>query len=258
MQPRDGPWMNTTNPFSQCLILRRRACTDPCSFCQLLKHVQSDLGQVKSDLNPDHIQVRHLVRGPHDRDAVLAPRDAPVHQRRHSLGVHLVLLLEHARSQLLVAVGGQHGHRALRQDGPRVKLLVHKVHGGAGKARAACDDRLVHALAVHALAAERGQQAGVDVEHGARVRPDQVGRDELEVPSQDDVVGPVHRLEAVHQLGHRESREVTLLGDWVGEGGDAVLLGVLHASAGGHVTHHHSYLGIHVALLYGRMDCFHV
>eukprot|EP00982_Pelagococcus_subviridis_P004691 29307-Pelagococcus_subviridis.AAC.2 len=62
-----------------------------------------------------------------------------------------------------------HRDNPLRDDLPVVELLVHEVHRGAGEPRAAVHDRGVDVVAVHAFAAERGKQRGVDVEHLIRV-----------------------------------------------------------------------------------------
>lgn len=58
------------------------------------------------------------VRAPQDGHAVVPPRDAPLAQRRHAARVELVLLLQHARRQLLGAICRVHRHHRLCQDGP--------------------------------------------------------------------------------------------------------------------------------------------
>ena len=57
--------------------------------------------------------------------------------------------------------------------------FIHEVHCGPREAGTALDNSLVDLGAIEPLAAKVGQQRGVDVQHGALVRPHQLLWDEL-------------------------------------------------------------------------------
>ena len=63
-------------------------------------------------------------------------------------------------------------------------MLVHKVHGGARHFYTLCKRSLVHAKAVIARAAERGDEAGVNIENFIRVGRQHPGAYHREIPRQ--------------------------------------------------------------------------
>ena len=101
---------------------------------------------------------------------------------------------------------GSTGTRAWARIAPAIVLLVHQVHGGAALARAARQHGLVHAAAVHAAPAERGQQGRVHVDDAAAIAGDDRGRHQLEVAGQHEQVHPVMRRAGRATRRHRPGR----------------------------------------------------
>ena len=73
---------------------------------------------------------------------------------------------------------------------PLVVVLVHEVDGDAALSLARRDDRLMHALAVHAFTAILRQQGGVDVHDAPREGLHHGGGDQAQEARQDDEVHP--------------------------------------------------------------------
>src|SRR5581483_2001707 len=80
------------------------------------------------------------------------------------LGVGLALRPEDPLGQRLGRVAGEDRDALLQQDGALVVVQVGQVDRAAGLPGAGAEDRLVHAVPVHALAAEVREQGRVDVE----------------------------------------------------------------------------------------------
>src|SRR5438876_2605586 len=88
----------------------------------------------------------------------------PLGEQANRFRIGLALLLENARRQRLGRVMIVDEHRALKNDGTVVVLVVGKVDGAAADLDAAGENRLVDALAVKALAAERRDQGRMNVQ----------------------------------------------------------------------------------------------
>ena len=132
-------------------------------------------------------------------DGSMATGQSGPRRREHDRRQQPVLLLEHPRGEHLGGVAGEDRHPRLGQDRSAIVLLFHQVHGAAGLGGPALQHRLVHAAAVHALPAERGQQGGVHVDDPAAVARDDLGRHQLEVSGQHEQVHRL-RLECVEPL----------------------------------------------------------
>ena len=81
----------------------------------------------------------------------------------------------------------QHGHGALLDDRAGVVVVIGEVDRAAADLHARLDHRLVDLRAIIALAAEGGDQRGVDVDHAALI----IGRnvEQGQEAGQDDQVG---------------------------------------------------------------------
>ena len=106
-------------------------------------------------------------------------------------GVENVLLFEHAGGEGVGGVAGKHGHPGLGDDGAVVVLLVHEVDGDARNAVAGCQNRLMHALAVHASASELGQQRRMHVEYAVAVCVERARAEHLHVSGKGDQLDAV-------------------------------------------------------------------
>lgn len=129
-------------------------------------------------------------------------------------------------------VGGvvvEDGAAVLDEDGAGVVGVVGEVDGAAGDLAAVVEDGLVDVVAVHALAAEAGEEGGVDVEDFALV----VGWDdqEAEEAGEADEVGVGVAGGVEDGVGEGVFVGVLLAGQDVD--GEVELFGALDAEAGG-------------------------
>src|SRR5262249_13719385 len=63
----------------------------------------------------------------------------------------------------------EHRYGALQNDRSVIVLIVREVHGAAADLGAVVQDRFVNARAVVSLAAERGNQGGMNIHHSAEI-----------------------------------------------------------------------------------------
>ena len=90
-------------------------------------------------------------------------------------------------------VAGKNVHGLLQQDAAAVGDLVHQMHRGAGDLHALGQGRLMDLQAVHALAAEGGDEGGVHIEDALRPLADKALGQNGEEARQDDDVDLVFR-----------------------------------------------------------------
>ena len=98
----------------------------------------------------------------------------------HRTGQDLPLrLLHYPPLQNLCCVSFLNGNRLLQDDGPAVAVLADEVDGGTGDFHAIGQGGLVDVESVKALAAEGGDEGGVDVQNGIGVGVDQLRRQDV-------------------------------------------------------------------------------
>ena len=85
-------------------------------------------------------------------------------------------LLHHPPLQNLCCVPFLNGNRLLQDDWPAIAVLADEVDGGAGDLHAVGQGGLVDVEPVEPLAAEGGDESGVDVQDGVGVGVDQLRR----------------------------------------------------------------------------------
>ena len=114
--------------------------------------------------------------------------DSSARDKIDRLGVSFAFGLEDARGEKLGRVVFLDRHDALQDDWAVVVMVVDEMNRAAAHFGAVLEDGLVDAVAVHALAAEGGNQGGVDV--GDAVL--EVGRDQdvFEEAAHDDETDP--------------------------------------------------------------------
>lgn len=110
----------------------------------------------------------------------------------------------------------------MEQDLARVVAIIDEVDGAARFCRAGPEHGLVHVMAEHPRAAERGEEGGMDVDDLAAVLLGDL--DELEIAREHDEIG----VGVVEELGEGVARDAA--GD--DDGLEAAGLGAIHAGAG--------------------------
>ncbi len=118
-----------------------------------------------------------------------------------------------------------------------IEPFVHEVHRRAALAGTGGEHRFVHAVSVHARAAEGGEQRRVHVHDPAGVRPDHVGGHEAKVPGEHDVV----HLRVAQGGEQRRAFRVRSAGEQ--GGGDAAGAGPLQRTGGRPVRRHEHHVG---------------
>ena len=93
-------------------------------------------------------------------------------------------LLHYPPLQNLCCVPFLNGNRLLQDDGPAIAVLADEVDGGAGDFHAIGQGGLMDVESVKALAAEGGDEGGVDVQNGIGVGVDQLRRQDVHKPCQ--------------------------------------------------------------------------
>lgn len=126
------------------------------------------------------------------------------------LGIGVAFKLKDAVGEFVSGVIGKDGAYFLKQRRASVVGVVCKVDGAAGGGFACCEDGFMHMMAVHALAAELGQQRRVDIQHtaGKVVRDDK----QREEASEDQQVSVGFSADAEHGIGEGMLVEVGLAG----------------------------------------------
>lgn len=127
-----------------------------------------------------------MPSGGFDADEGAIDGETSVSIESDGFGIGGAFLLKDACRDIVRGVGVEDGDGALEDNGAVVVLVVGEVDGAAADFDAASNDGIVNVMTVEALAAEGGDESGVDVHHPV----EEVVRD----PDETEKAGKCHEI----------------------------------------------------------------